>query len=171
MDVLTAIKTRRSIRQFLPTKVEREKIEELLRLAMCAPSAGNQQPWHFIVVDDEKIKNEIADMHPYAKMLFDAPACIIVLGDTSLEKYKGYWVQDCSAAIMNIITAAPALNLQTVWCGIYPTEERVKDFKDYFNLPNNIIPLGLVVLGYSPQTGFYVDRFKPERIHYNSFKK
>jgi len=169
MDVLTAIKTRRSIRQFEPTNVENKKIEELLRLAMCAPSAGNQQPWHFIVINDKKIKNEIADMHPHAKMLFDAPVCIVVLGDTSLEKYKGYWVQDCSAAILNILTAAPTLNLQTVWCGIYPTEERVKDFKVYFDLPENIIPLGLVVLGYSKKSGFPVDRFKPERIHYNSF--
>ncbi|MBZ4671848.1 nitroreductase family protein [Deferribacterales bacterium Es71-Z0220] len=170
MDVLTAIKTRRSIRQFEQINVEDEKIEELLRLAMCAPSAGNQQTWHFIVVNDEKIKNEIADMHPHAKMLYDAPACIIVLGDTSLERYKGFWVQDCSAAIMNILTAAPALNLQTVWCGIYPNEERVKDFKRYFKLPENVIPLGLIVLGYSKKSGFPVDRFKPERIHYNSFK-
>ncbi|MBZ4643074.1 MAG: nitroreductase [Deferribacteraceae bacterium] len=169
MDVITAIKTRRSIRSFKPTPVEKEKVNELLKLAMCAPSAGNQQPWHFIVVDDTGIKNKIADMHPYAKMLYDAPLGIIVLADTTLEKYKGYWVQDCSAAIMNILTGAPALNLQTVWCGIYPTEERVKEFKDFFDLPDNIIPLGLVIVGYSDKKGFEVDRFKPERIHYNKF--
>lgn len=169
MDVITAIKTRRSIRTFLDKPVEKEKIDELLKLAMCAPSAGNEQPWHFIVVDDVKIKKDIADMHPYAKMLYQAPIGIIVLGDVSLEKYKGYWVQDCSAAIMNILTAAPAFNLQTVWCGIYPTEERVKDFVDYFKLPSNMIPMALIALGYSDKKGFEVDRFKPERIHYNRF--
>lgn len=169
MDVIEAIETRRSIRSFKGDKIEPEKIEKLLSLAMCAPSAGNQQPWHFIVIDDEKVKNDIANLHPYAKMLFDAPVGIVVLGDTNLEKYKGYWVQDCSAAIMNILTAAPSLDLQTVWCGIYPSEDRVVEFKNYFNLPDNIIPLALIVLGYSDRKGFKVDRFKRDRIYYNKF--
>ncbi|MCA1926871.1 MAG: nitroreductase family protein [Calditerrivibrio sp.] len=169
MDAIEAIETRRSIRSFIDKKVEPEKIEKLLSLAMCAPSAGNQQPWHFIVIDDEKVKNDIASLHPYAKMLFDAPLGIIVLGDTSLEKYSGYWVQDCSAAIMNILIAAPSLDLQTVWCGIYPTEERVKSIKNYFNLPDNVIPLALIVVGYSNKKGFKVDRFKKDRVRYNRF--
>ncbi|MEF3255226.1 MAG: nitroreductase family protein [Deferribacterales bacterium] len=169
MDVIEAIETRRSIRTFKNDKIEPEKIEKLLSLAMCAPSAGNEQPWHFIIVDDEKIKNDIATIHPYAKMLFEAPMGIIVLGDVNLEKYKGYWIQDCTAAIMNILTAAPAFDLQTVWCGIYPTEERVKEIRDYFKLPENIIPLALIVIGYSDRKGFKVDRFKKERVHYNRF--
>jgi len=169
MDVITAIKTRRSIRTFIDKPIEKEKITELLKLAMCAPSTGNQQPWHFIVIDDPKIKNDIANIHPYAKMINQAPIGIVVLGDTSLEKYKGFWVQDCSAAIMNILNAAPALDLQSVWCGIYPDENRVKEFVDYFKLPSNVIPLAIIVTGYSEKKGFEVDRFKPERIHYNKF--
>ncbi|MCX8083700.1 MAG: nitroreductase family protein [Calditerrivibrio sp.] len=171
MDVITAIKTRRSIRNYINKPVEPAKIEELLKLAMCAPSAGNQQPWHFIIVDDPELKTKIANMHPYAKMLHQAPMGIIVLGDTNLEKYKGFWVQDCSAAIMNILTAAPAFDLQTVWCGIYPSEERVKEFVELFELPAHIIPLALIVIGYSDKKGFEVDRYKPERIHKNRFKR
>lgn len=169
MDVLEAVETRRSIRSFKREKVDPSLVEKILRLAMCAPSAGNEQPWHFIVLDDEKTKNDMARIHPYAKMLFEAPLGIIVLGDVNLEKYKGFWVQDCSSAIMNILISAPSFGLQTVWCGVYPSEERVKEIKDYFKLPENIIPLGLIVMGYSDKKGFKVERFKPERIHYNIF--
>lgn len=170
MDVIEAIKTRRSIRSFESKPVEREKILELLKLAMCAPSAGNEQPWHFIVIDDKELKNKVAEIHDHAKMLFDAHTAIIVLGDTSLEKYKGFWVQDCSNATMNILTAAPAFDLQTVWCGIYPNEKLVERFKKLFNLKDNIIPFSLIVIGYSNKRGFEVNRFKPERVHFNKFE-
>lgn len=170
MDVIDAVETRRSIRTFKSDKIEPIVLNRLLELAMCAPSAGNQQPWHFIILDDVKVKNDIAELHPYAKMLFDAPLGILVMGDTTLEKYKGFWVQDCTAAIMNILTSAPAFNLQTVWCGIYPSEDRVREIRDYFRLPQHIIPLGLIVMGYSPKKGFKVERFKPERVHYNKFE-
>lgn len=170
MDLLEGIFKRRSIRSFVKDEpVEDEKVDMLLKSAMSAPSAGNEQPWHFIVIDDRKILDEVPEIHPYAGMVKSAPLAILVCGDTSLEKHKGFWVQDCSAAIENILLATQGVGLEAVWCGIYPNEARAEAFKEKFVLPENVIPLGIVLIGYSEKEGFKVDRFKEERIHKNKW--
>jgi len=130
MEILEAIKTRRSIRKFTDKKVSKEDINTLkvskedintlLEAAMQAPSAGNQQPWEFIVIDDRKILDVIPDFHPYSKMLKESPIAILVCGKIDATKYCGYWVQDCSAATQNILLAAHGVGLGAVWLGIYP---------------------------------------------------
>jgi len=101
---LELLMTRRSIRSYTDEDVSAEDVETLLRAAMAAPSAGNQQPWHFVVIRERATMEKIMAAHPYSSMLAQAPVCIAVLGDTALERHKGYWVQDCSAATMNILT-------------------------------------------------------------------
>ncbi|AEI14249.1 nitroreductase [Flexistipes sinusarabici DSM 4947] len=168
MQLLEGIFKRRSIRSFIKDKpVETEKIETLLKAAMSAPSAGNQQPWHFIVIDERKILDEIPEIHPYAGMSTSAPLAILVCGDVSLEKHKGFWVQDCAASIENMLLATQEIDLEAVWCGIYPNESRAEAFKEKFNLPKSVYPLGLVVIGYSDKSGFKVDRYRKDRIHSN----
>lgn len=139
---------RRSIRKYLDKPVAKEDIDDLLRAAMAAPSAGNEQPWEFIVVDDKNVLKKIADVHPYAKMLYEAPVAIVVCGDLNKEKHKGFWVQDCSAATQNILLEATDKGLGTVWIGVYPDDTRVKDISNIFGIPSNVIPLSIVAVGY-----------------------
>lgn len=167
MDALEAIRTRRSVRKFTPQPVSEDLLEALLRAAMSAPSAGNQQPWHFIVVDDRATLDRIPTFSPYAAMCRQAPLGILVCGDTTLEKHPGYWIQDCSAATQNLLLAAHALGLGAVWTGIHPREERIRGFRELFALPDTIMPLAFVVIGYPAEHPVPQDRFRPERIHRN----
>lgn len=169
METLEAIFTRRSIRKFKADPVPKEMLEAVLRAAMAAPSAGNAQPWHFIIVDAKEILEEIPKLNPYAKMATEAPLSILVCADLNLEKFKGFWVQDVSAAVQNLLLAAHDLGLGAVWTGIYPVEERVEGFRRLFKLPENIVPLALVPIGFPNQDYAKVDRFKKERIHYNTW--
>lgn len=169
MDILTALRTRRSIRKFEDKPVSDEMIHEILDAAMMAPSAGNAQPWQFIVVNDREILNTIGDINPYAKMVPKAPLGILVCGDLSKEKYPGYWVQDCSAAMQNLLLAVHGLGLGAVWTGIYPDKERVPAFSKLFNLPEHVIPLGFVPIGWPAQELKSASRFKEDNIHYNTF--
>jgi nitroreductase len=169
MDTVDAIHSRRSIRRYTDKKVEDKIIEKVIKAAMQAPSAGNAQPWHFMVIEDRKILDKIPAIHPYAQMCKEAQTAILVCGDTKLEKYEGYWVQDCSAATENMLLAAHALGLGAVWCGIYPKKERVDEFRKLFDLPLNVMPLSLVPMGYPGEKKEKEDRFKPERVHKNAW--
>ena len=165
MDTLTAIATRRSIRKYTSEPVPEELITSLLRAAMMAPSAGNQQAWHFVVITDRERLQRITSIHPYVGMAAKAPLAILVCGDESREKFPGYWPQDCSAAMQNLLLAAHAQGLGAVWTGVYPMAERIEGFKDTFSLPDKVIPLGLAVIGWPAQKLPSRDRFNPERVH------
>ena len=169
MDVRQAIMTRRSIRKFEDRPVPEAMVREILEAAMMAPSAGNAQPWYFVVVDDRTLLDEAAGVLPYAKMAAHAPLAIAVCADLSLEKYPGYWVQDCSAAMQNLLLAAHGLGLGAVWTGVHPVEERVADVKRLLNLPDGVIPLGLAVLGWPAQHPESKNRFREDRVHRNTF--
>lgn len=165
MEAIEAIHTRRSIRRYSNTPVPDELVEKLLEAAMYAPSAGNEQPWHFVVIRDRAVLDEIPSIHPYAAMTQMAGVAIVVCGDVTLEKHKGFWVQDCSAATQNILLAAHALGLGAVWVGIYPNAERVDGFRRLLGLPDQIIPLALIPLGYPGEKKPQPRRFDRSRIH------
>lgn len=165
MELLEAIYSRRSIRQYRPKPVSEEAVRTLLGAAMMAPSAGNEQPWQFVVVRDVKKMSQVKDVHPYVGMAAEAPLGILVCGDLSLEKFPGFWVQDCSAAMQNLLLAAHDLGLGAVWTGVYPVEERVTRFKTIFELPEHVIPLGFAVIGWPVKPGRRKDRFKEDRVH------
>lgn len=167
MDALETIRTRRSIRSYTAEPVPADLIREILGAAMQAPSAGNQQPWHFVVIADRRIREEIPTFHPYAQMVRDAPVVIAVCGDLHLESYKGYWVQDCSAATENILLAAHAKGLGAVWVGIYPKEDRVKRLQKLLDLPAHVVPLALVPMGFAAERVPPANRFDPSRIHHD----
>jgi nitroreductase len=169
MDVMEAIHTRRSIRKFQQQQVPDELVKELLAAAMSAPSAGNQQPWHFVLITDRDILAKAAGINPYAAMAREAPLAILICGELALEKYPGYWVQDCSAATQNMLLAAHGKGLGAVWTGIYPLSDRIEGFKTLCKLPDKVIPLALVVIGYPAQTPKPENRFRADRIHRNSW--
>ena len=164
---MKAILTRRSIRKYKPQAVPDEIITELLTAAMSAPSAGNEQPWEFVVINDRKLLDRIPEFHPYATMLKEAPVAILVCGDLKREKHKGYWVQDCSAATENILIAVNEKKLGAVWLGIYPREERVAGLRKLLGIPENIVPFSLIAIGYPAEVKEPADRFDPVRVHQN----
>jgi len=167
MQALEAIKTRRSIRKFKPQEISKEIQRELLEAAMLAPSAGNEQPWQFVVIDDRKILEQIPQICPTASMCRQSPLAILVCSDRNLEKYPDFWVQDCSAATQNILLAAHALGLGAVWAGVYPMKERVEGFRKMFLLSEEITPFALIALGYPDEEPVPARRFRVERVHYN----
>jgi len=164
------IKERRSIRSYKNKEVSDEQIYDLLEAGMLAPSAGNEQPWHFIIIDNKEIINKIPEIHPYSKMITQVNKAILVCADTNNTKYEGFWVQDCAAATENILLKAVELGLGTVWLGIYPDENRVAKFKSLFELPANIIPISLIPVGYPDVDKETPDRLDKNRIHRNKWK-
>lgn len=169
METLQAIKTRRSIRKFLNKPVSSDIVREILEAAMFAPSAGNEQPWQFIVFDDRKFLDEVPRICATASMCRQAPLAILVCGDSSLEKYPGFWVEDCSAAAENLLLAAHALGLGAVWTGIYPLKDRVEAFRRRLSLPEEITPFALVALGYPNEAPAAPKRYQEGRVHHNGW--
>ena len=160
---------RRSIRKYKDKEIEEEKIKKLLKAAVAAPSAGNEQPWHFIVIRDQEKLSHLAEIHPYAKMLKNAPLAIAVCADLNKQKHQGFWVQDCSAATQNILLEAETLDLGAVWLGCYPAADREKVVSNYLEVPDNIKTLSLISIGYPDEEKGKTDRLSDEIVHYDQW--
>ena len=169
MDALETILTRRSIRHFTDAKVSAEHIETLLRAAMAAPSAGNQQAWEFVVIDDRPLLEAIPTVHPYAQMCAEAPLCLVVCADITREKYAGFWVQDCSASTQNVLLAAHALGLGAVWLGIAAGGDRAQQVAELLRLPQEVQPLALIAIGHPAESKPVDDRYDPLKTHHNGW--
>ena len=169
MDALTAIHTRRSIRQYEDKPIPADLVTEILKAAMLAPSARNQQSWEFIAISDAEIRTKIPKICPFAEMVAAAPLAILVCGNLKVETSQGYWIIDCSAATQNLLLAAHALGLGGVWTGVFPREERMDGLTELLDLPEYILPHSLVVLGYPAEQPEQPDRFNPEKIHHNGW--
>ena len=171
MEAYEAILSRRSIRKFQDKSIEDEVIEKLIRAGVAAPSAHNEQPWHFVVIKDRAILDEIPKFHPYAKMLVEAPAAIAVCVDHNLEKdpTAGYWIQDCSATAQNILLAAHALGMGACWLGIHPREKRKSALGKLLRLPESVEALSVIALGYPAEDKKPSERFAPGRVHQNQW--
>lgn len=157
---------RRSVRSFLEMKVKTTDINTLLKAAMRAPSAGNEQPWEFVVLTESDKISKITEFNPYAPFLKNTPCVIVVCGNMEYKKFpEDYWIQDCSAATQNILLEAVHLGLGGVWLGIYPLEDRINGMKQLLNLPENVVPLCAVALGYPKQQTKAINTFDEDRIH------
>lgn len=165
MDVREAIFTRRCIRKFTGEVVDDNTLDPVLRAGFQAPSAHNRQPWHFVVVREKQLLQSISEGHPYAKMLPQAGCAIVVCGDKELEGMLGFITEDCSAAIENMLLMAHGMGLGAVWCAIHPVGELVKLFTKLLELPENILPVGMVVIGHPAIEASPVDRYNEARVH------
>ena len=161
--MIQTIFSRRSIRSYTSTSVDEKHIKTLLEAAMAAPSASNLRPWHFVVVTRRQTLDSLADMHPFGKMLFQAPLCIAVCGDPTIS--ARFWVQDCSAATENLLLATAALGLGAVWLGVYPLEERVAAVREILRIPQTIYPLNLVSIGYPAEEKEPRTQYEEARVH------
>ena len=162
---------RRSVRKFEERPVEQEKLVQLLEAGMAAPSANNGQPWEFVVVTDTDLLEKVRKIAPYGN--YNCAASIVVCGSieksTKPESSKSYWIQDCTAAVENILIAAPALDLGTVWIGTYPREARVKGLQDLLGIPETVTPLAMVYVGYPKETPTPRTQYKEDRVHWNGY--
>jgi nitroreductase len=162
MDILLE---RKSVRKYTNEDVRQGDLEYILRAAMSAPTARNTRCYSFIVIKDKQMHKKIASVHQAAQMILNAPVAILVVGDESLA-YGGYLPQDCAASTQNILLAATARGYGSVWCGIYSNEERSEAISKLFNLPKNIKPFSLVVIGKTDDDSFPKNRWQTEKIKY-----
>lgn len=169
MNLYEGIQKRRAIRKYEKRSIEKEKIEKLLRAAMQAPSAANQQPWEFIVVENKETLEKLSEAHLYAKPVKEAPLAILVLSKREDDLiFPQYWQQDLAAATENILLAAVELGLGAVWMGVAPEEDRMNYIKELFQLPQGVKAFAMLSVGYSSDNKV-VDRFDASRIHYEKY--
>jgi len=171
VEAIETIYKRRSIRNYLDKKVDKETIMTLLKAASAAPTAANCQPWEFIVIDEVEKLSELRDKLVFAR--YNAPAAIVVCGNMELA-FKGpgqeMWVQDCSAAIENILIAATSIGLGSVWIGVYPIESNVRAVKKIFNIPEQVTPLGIVYIGYPAEEKEARTRLNEKRVYWQEYE-
>ena len=164
--VLENIAERKSVRKYLNKSVEEDKIDAMVKAGMAAPSGMDRRPWEFVVVTDREALDSMAAKLPYAKMLTNAPLAIVVCGDTTRSSY---WYLDCSAATQNVLLAAEALELGAVWTAAYPYEDRIDVVRQNTGLPENIVPLCVIPIGYPDGPQKAKDKFDLQRVHRNKY--
>lgn len=168
---MNGIFERRSIRSYQDKHVSDEMIETILKAGMYAPSAGNEQPWEFIVIRSKKMLESLCSVHPHAKALLSCNVAIAVCGNLARQKYSAqYWVLDCTLAGQNIMLQAQDMGLGSVWLGVYPCKYRIENIVELLQLPQSVVPLSIIALGYPaeivPQPE---NRFQRDKIHLESW--
>lgn len=164
--------TRVSVRTFLDKPVSDETVELLLKAAMAAPSAKNQQPWAFIVIRSRELLKKLGDSLPNAKMTATAPLAVAICGmlDKALPgEARGYWIQDAAAATENFLLAAHALGLGAVWTGVHPISDRIRILKDALKLPEGVEPFCLIPFGYPAARAQAKDKWDPSAVHQDTW--
>lgn len=167
--VIANILQRKSVRQYTSRPVDEEKTEWLLRAGMAAPSARDLRPWEFIVIRNRATLDSLAAGLPYGKMLSGAPLAIVVCGDSS--RSEKLWVEDCAMVAQNILLAAESLGLGAVFTAVYPYPDRLEIVYRYTRLPENIIPLTIIPVGYPQGVQTPKNKFDKNKIHYETYSR
>lgn len=169
-NVFNVIRQRHSVRAYSEEPVSDETVTEILRYAMMAPSAMNEQPWDFVVIRDRAVLDRVVQINKYASFVAKAPLAILLCLNEQKEKIKGIGIIDMGLCAENLMLAATGMGIGTVFTGIYPDRERMDGFAKLCKLPDYVKPIGLIVMGYpankehTPQ-----DRFNKNAIHLNSW--
>lgn len=171
LDVLTALRTRRSVRAYTHEPVSDKDLDTVLAAAQLAPSAANEQPWDFVVIRDPKTLAKVGDINPYAAFAARAPVAILVCLDTEKEDIPGMGILDVAMSAENLLLAAHGIGLGGVFTGIYPMTDRMEGFRKLLDMPENIIPVGLIVLGHPAIPGLRTadDRVKAANVHWENW--
>jgi nitroreductase len=164
---LSFLFARRSIRTFRPDEVTGDSVRQVLEAAMSAPSAVARDPWRFVVARSAATRGELATVLSNGQMLLSAPVAIIVCGELAMahDQQLSYLLQDCSAAIENLLLAANALGLGTCWLGVHPREQRMQSVSQILGLPPGTIPVAVIALGWPGESKEPRTRFNPDYIH------
>ncbi len=164
---MVAIFHRTSVRRYQDMPVEPEKVERMLRAAMAAPSAGDQQPWEFYVVTAPEVRSALASCSPYAGCAADAPVVIVPCYREKVM-FPQNREMDLSAATENMLLEADHLGLGAVWLGVAPELDRMAAVRDVLTLPDDLTPFALVAVGYAVEQKTQENRWDEKRIHYVS---
>ena len=162
---MNSIFHRTSIRRYTADPVTDEQIEKLMRAAMAAPSAGNQQPWEFWVITDREMIEKVAACSPYAKCTASAPLVIVPVYRTKGLRFPMYAEIDLSAATENLLLEADALGLGAVWCGIAPLADRMAAVRNALSLPDNVEAFAIIGVGVPAEERTQQDRYDTARVH------
>lgn len=160
---LKSIYERASVRSYTSKAVGREKLVELVKAGMAAPSAMNKQPWEFIIIEDRATLDKIGEIKP---PVGKAPAAIVVLGNTKLS---GSWMLDCSAVTQNILLAATSMGLGTVWTGAYGNAKFETLLKETLSLPDGVMPLSVIAVGYGEGTATPKNKYVESKVHFDKY--
>ncbi len=162
---------RRSVRRYAETPIDEASVHDLLEAAMAAPSACARDPWHFIVVRDRERLGRMADALPNGQMLRTAPLGILVCGDIDVahDGQLSYLLQDCSAAIENLLLAASMLGLGACWLGVHPRTERIEAMRGLFSLSAHIIPVSAIAIGVPAEVPPPRTRFRDDVVHHDAW--
>ena len=166
-DKIALFLGRRSIRAYEKREVAGDLVRALLEAAMSAPSCCETDPWRFVVVRSKPMLKELAKGLPYGKMLAKAGVGIAVCGDLEAahDRQLSYLLQDCSAAIENLLLAAHAAELGACWLGVHPREERMRHLRELFGLPDSVLPVAVIALGWPGETKEPRNRYQPDHVH------
>ncbi|NLY09461.1 MAG: nitroreductase family protein [Tissierellia bacterium] len=165
MDIITAIMTRRSIRRYSKREVSEEQVMKIVKSGMAAPTSMDRRPCHFIVVRDKEKLATLSRGNQYVGMMKDSQGVILVCGDNSVEPTRENIYIDCSAAMENMLLCTHGMGLGGVWCGINSTTDWYGYVIREFNLPEHIIPVGLMVFGYPDEQKPARDLWETEKVH------
>ena len=163
--MMSSIFHRISVRRYEDKQVEKDKLMQILRAGMQAPSACNQQPWEFYVVRDKDVILQLSKASPYATCAKKAPV-VFVPCFRSEGRAPEYFNIDMSAAVENLLLEADSLGLGAVWMGIAPQKDRMVDVRKVLDIPGELEPFALVPCGYPAQERTQEDRYEVERVHY-----
>jgi len=165
---LNLIFARRSVRSYTKKPVPDEITRDLLEAAMAAPSAACKDPWHFIVVKEPSTLKTLSQGLPHGGMLAEAAVGLVVCGDLQ-QAHDGqlsYLLQDCSAAIENVLLAAAALGLGACWLGVHPREERMQHVRSVLAIPPGVIPVAAIAVGWPAHTPPPRTRYSKAKVHH-----
>lgn len=171
--MMETILRRRSIRRFQERPVEDGLLQQVLRAAMQAPSAKNERPWEFLVVQNPVTLQALSQTDPYSTCVKNAPMAIVLLCNRKayLAESDAFWQQDMAAAAENTLLAAHSLGLGATWLAVAPLPERMDYVTRTLELPEGVLPFALIPLGYPLQPKAADDRYDPSRIHYEAYPK
>lgn len=177
-SAIDVIMSRKSVRSYTEQAIPAETVEVLLKAAMAAPTAMNVQPWRFVVVTDQEVKDKLAG--PRGGMIAKAPLVVVVCGESTfmrkpwgqpdaepVEMENSFWYEDCAAATENLLLAAEALGLGAVWTACYPMPDRMVPTIAALGLPDNVKPFSIIPVGYPDGDNQPKDKWKPENVHYD----
>ena len=166
-NVLDLFIRRRSVRSYLDKPVEEEKIDTILKAAFAAPSACNNQPWEMVVVTEKSIMDEIRAEFGFAN--YNAPCAIVVCANTHLCRNVGeMYIFDCSAAMQNILLCATALDLGSLWVGVYG-DQNIRKISHIVGLPEHVVPCGIAYVGYANEVKGPRKQFTEKRVYYQVY--
>jgi len=168
---LNFIFSRRSVRVYQSRAVEDALVRALLEAAMAAPSAVAKDPWEFIVVRDRVRLGRLAAELPNGQLLADAALGIVVCGDLrrAHDGQLSYLLQDCSAAIENLLLSAHALGLGACWLGVHPREDRVAHVRWLLSIPDQVVPVAIVSLGWPAESPPARTRYRQDAVHHETW--